>query len=108
MYQMKGLAIWNTHVKYESPSAYQWSIMSKVKVFEKNIKLKGQKVKIMAWNKGLAIRNTYVKHESSGIYQSKVTSKIKVCWRTDKRIDGRSELPNLKIRYWHCQACRLI
>jgi hypothetical protein len=44
---MKGLAIRNTHVKYESPSIYQSEVMSKVKVFEKKVKLKGQRVKVM-------------------------------------------------------------
>jgi hypothetical protein len=31
---MKGLAIRNTHVKYESPITYQSKVMTKVKVFE--------------------------------------------------------------------------
>jgi hypothetical protein len=43
---MKGLAIRNTHVKYESPSTYQSKVMRKVKVFEK-VKLQGQRVKAM-------------------------------------------------------------
>jgi DNA-binding transcriptional regulator of glucitol operon len=43
---MKGLAIRNTHVKYESPSTYKSKVMSKVKVFEK-VKLQGQRVKVM-------------------------------------------------------------
>jgi hypothetical protein len=34
-YQMKGLVIKNTNVKYESPSTYQSKVMTKVKVFEK-------------------------------------------------------------------------
>jgi hypothetical protein len=33
-YQLKGLAIRNTHVKYESPTIYQSKVVSKVKVFE--------------------------------------------------------------------------
>jgi hypothetical protein len=43
---MKGLAISNTHVKYESPITYQSKVMSKVKVFEK-VTLQGQRVKVM-------------------------------------------------------------
>jgi hypothetical protein len=39
---MKGLAIWNIHVKYESPTTYQSKFMTKVKVFEKKAKLQGQ------------------------------------------------------------------
>jgi hypothetical protein len=31
-YQMKGLTISNTHVKYESPSTYQSKVITKVKV----------------------------------------------------------------------------
>jgi hypothetical protein len=40
---MKGLARRNTHVKYEIPTTYQSKVMTKVKVFEKKVKLKGQK-----------------------------------------------------------------
>jgi hypothetical protein len=47
---MKGLAKRNTHVKYESPSNYQSNIMTKVIVFEKQVKFKGQRVKIMVSN----------------------------------------------------------
>jgi hypothetical protein len=43
---MKGLAIRNTHVKYESPSTYQSKVTSKVKVFKKKVKLKGQRVMV--------------------------------------------------------------
>jgi hypothetical protein len=39
---MKGLARWNTHVKYESPSPYQSKVMTLVKVLEK-VKLQGQR-----------------------------------------------------------------
>jgi hypothetical protein len=48
---MKGLAIRNTHIKYESPGTYQSKVMSKVKVFWKKVKLKGQSVKVMVSNK---------------------------------------------------------
>jgi hypothetical protein len=40
---MEGLAIRNTHVEYESFSAYQSKFMTKVKVFEKKVKLKAQR-----------------------------------------------------------------
>jgi hypothetical protein len=40
---MKGLARRNTHVKYESPTNYQSKVMTKVKVFEKKVKLQGQR-----------------------------------------------------------------
>jgi hypothetical protein len=40
---MKGLARRNTHVKYESPSPFQSKVMTKVKVFEKKVKLQGQR-----------------------------------------------------------------
>jgi hypothetical protein len=40
---MKGLARRNTHVKYESPTTYQSKVMTKGKVFEKEIKLQGQR-----------------------------------------------------------------
>jgi hypothetical protein len=39
---MKGLTIRNTQVKYESPTSYQSRVMTKVKVFEKYVKLQGQ------------------------------------------------------------------
>jgi hypothetical protein len=39
---MKGLARRNTHLKYENPTTYQSEVMTKVKVFEKRAKLKGQ------------------------------------------------------------------
>jgi hypothetical protein len=40
---MKGFAKRNTHVKYESPSTYQSKVMTKDKVFEEKINLKGQR-----------------------------------------------------------------
>jgi hypothetical protein len=49
-YQMKGLARRNTHVKYESSSNNQSKVMSKVKGFEKKVKLKRPRVKVMVWN----------------------------------------------------------
>jgi hypothetical protein len=33
----------NTHVKYENLNTYQSKVMTKVKVFEKKVKLQGQK-----------------------------------------------------------------
>ena len=39
---MKGLVTRNTHVKYESPASYGSLVMTKVKVFEKYVKLQGQ------------------------------------------------------------------
>jgi hypothetical protein len=42
MYQMKGLAKGNTHVKYDSPGTLQSKVMTKVKVLEKKVKLQGQ------------------------------------------------------------------
>jgi hypothetical protein len=39
---MKGLARRNTHEKYENPTTYQSKVMTKVKVFEKKVKLQGQ------------------------------------------------------------------
>jgi hypothetical protein len=47
---MKGLARRNTHVKYESPTTYQSKVMTKVKVFEKKVKLQSQRVKVMVSN----------------------------------------------------------
>jgi hypothetical protein len=47
---MKGLAKKNTHVKYKSLSTYQSNIMTKVRVFEKKVKLQGQRVKAMVSN----------------------------------------------------------
>jgi hypothetical protein len=44
---MKGLARRNTYVKYESFSIYESKVMTKVKGFEKKVKLKGQMVKVM-------------------------------------------------------------
>jgi hypothetical protein len=38
---MKGLARWNIHVKYENPISYQSKVVTKVKVFEKKVKLQG-------------------------------------------------------------------
>jgi hypothetical protein len=43
MYQMKGLARRNTHVKYESSTTHRSKVITKVKVFEKNVKLQGQR-----------------------------------------------------------------
>jgi hypothetical protein len=50
---MKGHAIRNTHVKYESHSTYQSRVMTKVIVFKKklNSKVKSQRVKVMMSNK---------------------------------------------------------
>jgi hypothetical protein len=42
-YQIKGLATRNTLMKYESPTTYQSKVMTKDKVFEKKIKLQGQR-----------------------------------------------------------------
>jgi hypothetical protein len=42
---MKGLARRNTNVKYESSSTLQPKVMTKVKVFEKKVKLQGQRSK---------------------------------------------------------------
>jgi hypothetical protein len=39
---MKGLARRNKHVKYESSSINQSKVMTKVKGFEKKVKLQGQ------------------------------------------------------------------
>jgi hypothetical protein len=47
---MKVLARRNTHVKYKSPTTHQSKVMTKVKVFEKKVKLQGQRVKIMESN----------------------------------------------------------
>jgi sucrose-6-phosphate hydrolase SacC (GH32 family) len=51
-YQTKGLARRNTHEKYmyESPRAYQLNVMTKVKVFKKNFKVKDQRVRVVASN----------------------------------------------------------
>jgi hypothetical protein len=53
---MKGLVKRNTHVKYQSHSTHQLKVMTKVKVLEKKVKLKGQR----SWYqmKGLARRKT--------------------------------------------------
>jgi hypothetical protein len=40
---MKGLARRNTYVKYESSTTHQSKVMTKVKVFEKKIKLQSQR-----------------------------------------------------------------
>jgi hypothetical protein len=48
-YQMKGLASRKAHVKYESTSTYQSNVMTQVIVLE-NVKLKGQRVKVMVSN----------------------------------------------------------
>jgi uncharacterized protein YcfL len=46
-YEIKGLAVRNTHAKYDSHSTYQYKGMSKVKVFEKKVNPQGQRVKVM-------------------------------------------------------------
>jgi hypothetical protein len=43
-YEMKGLARRNTHVKYESSTKHQSKVMTKVIVFEKEVKLQGQRL----------------------------------------------------------------
>jgi hypothetical protein len=40
---MKGLTKKNTHVKFKSPTTYKSKVITKVKVFEKKVKLKGQR-----------------------------------------------------------------
>jgi hypothetical protein len=59
----------NTHLKYESPTAYQSKVMTKVKVFKRrsNSKVNGQRGS-RSWYqmKVLARRNTHVKYESPG------------------------------------------
>jgi hypothetical protein len=47
MYQVKGIARRNTHVKYESPTTYQSKVMTKVKILEK---VKDQWVNVMVSN----------------------------------------------------------
>ena len=42
---MKGLVTRNTHVQYESPTTSGKKVMTKVKVFQKRVKLQGHKVK---------------------------------------------------------------
>jgi hypothetical protein len=60
---MKGLARRNTYVKYESSSTYHINVMTDIiKVFEKKVKLKGQRVKVI------------VSHERS--YQKNYTCEI--------------------------------
>jgi hypothetical protein len=44
LYQMKGLARRNTHVKYQSLTTYQSKVMTKVKVYEKG-QIPGQRSK---------------------------------------------------------------
>jgi hypothetical protein len=77
---MEGLARWNTHVKYESPSTYHSKVMTKVKVFEKKVKLHGQR----SQGQGRGIKRKvlpegiHVKYENPSTYQSKVMAKVKV------------------------------
>jgi hypothetical protein len=40
---MKDLANRNTHVKYENSTTHQSKVMTKIKVFEKKVKLQGQR-----------------------------------------------------------------
>ena len=42
VYGVKVLVTMNTHVNYESPASYGSLVMTKVKVFEKLVKLQGQ------------------------------------------------------------------
>jgi hypothetical protein len=48
---MKGLAIRNTYVKYESPSPYNQKLTPRLKFLKRsNSKVKSQKVKVMISN----------------------------------------------------------
>ena len=42
-YNVKGLVISKTHVQYESPIIYGKTVMAKVKVFQKEVKLQGHR-----------------------------------------------------------------
>jgi hypothetical protein len=80
-YQMKGLAIRNTHVKYESCTTYQSKVMTKVKVFEKKVKLLRSKIRgSKSWYqiKGLTRRNTHVIYKIPTTNQPKVMTKVNV------------------------------
>ena len=64
MYQMKGLTMRNTHVKYEGPTTYQSKVMTKVsfvkvKLQDQRSEGQGQGIKCKS---DLARRNTYVKN----------------------------------------------
>ena len=64
---MKGLVTRNIHVKYEIPISHGSQFMTKVKVFEKYVKLpRSRSLGQNLWNdmKGLVTRNTYKKYES--------------------------------------------
>ena len=52
--------------------------MTKVKVFEKKVKLQGQGQKLWNDNKGLVTRNTHVKYEGPSSFGKKVMAKVKV------------------------------
>jgi hypothetical protein len=64
---MKGLSITNTHVKYESSTTHQSKVTTNDKVFEKQVKLQGQRSRSWYQKKGLPIRSTHVKYESPSI-----------------------------------------
>ena len=45
MYHVEGLVTMNTNVKYVSPTSSGLKVMAKVKVFQKKVKLQGQKLR---------------------------------------------------------------
>ena len=64
-------------MKYESSTTHQSNVMTKVKVFEKKIKLQGQRLEDPGHSRSWSIRNIHAKFESPTTYQSKVISNIK-------------------------------
>jgi hypothetical protein len=57
---------------------YQSKVVTKVKVLEKKVKLKGCRVKVMASNERCCQKEYNMKYVSSTTYQSKVTTNVKV------------------------------
>jgi hypothetical protein len=69
-------------VKYESPTTNQSNVMTKVEVFEKYVKLQGQRTEGQGHDryqmKGSTIGNTHFRYGSPTTYQSRVVTKVKV------------------------------
>jgi hypothetical protein len=63
LYQMKGLARRNTHVKYESPTTYKSKVMTKINLLtvSKTPRSKARGSRSWYQMKDLAMRNTHVK-----------------------------------------------
>ena len=102
MVPIKGLIIRNTHLKYQSSSTHCSKVISKVKNFERQVKLQGQghmqkKMWQIYTQKGLATGNTHVKYQSSSTYCSKVISNVNKFFKKQVKLQGQGHSGKIKV-----------